>query len=147
ARYQRQLENYHVHHAKEVADTLARIVRDERIASVIVSGDDVIVPLLKEQFPKDLLDRVIEVLKLDTRAPEHEVLRRTVDALRNKDSETDRERVDELVDTYRANGLATVGAGNVQRALEFGQVDELIIAADARAIAPRGGATSQLREQ
>src|SRR5262245_61132305 len=31
ARYQRHTENYHLHHAKEVADTLDRIVRDEGI--------------------------------------------------------------------------------------------------------------------
>ena len=38
ARYQRHIENFHVQHAKEIAETLARIVRDERITSVVISG-------------------------------------------------------------------------------------------------------------
>ena len=64
ARYQRHTENYHIHHAKEVVDALARIVRDESIGWVVIAGDEVIVPLLKEQLPKDLVPRVIDIAKL-----------------------------------------------------------------------------------
>ena len=63
-------------------ETLARIVRDERITSVVVAGDEVIMPLLKEQFSKDVAERVIDVLKLDIRTPEREILEKTVAALR-----------------------------------------------------------------
>jgi peptide subunit release factor 1 (eRF1) len=125
-----------VHHAKEIAETLAKIVRDEQIQSVIVSGDEVIVPLLKEQFPKELSERIVDVVKLDTHAPEHEILEATRQALRERDAETDRERVEALIDAYRSGGLATVGAEKSRLALEMGQVDELVIAATARAIDP-----------
>src|SRR5436305_3395959 len=74
ARYQRHTENYHLHHAKEVIDTLARIVRDEAIASVLIAGDEVIVPLIREQLPKDIAERVVDFLKLDIRTPERELL-------------------------------------------------------------------------
>jgi peptide subunit release factor 1 (eRF1) len=129
ARYQRHTENYHVHHAKEVVDALARIVREESIGSVVMSGDEVIVPLLKEQLPKDLAERVIDVAKLDVQASERDVLEKTIAALRERDVETDREKVDELLGTYRANDLAVVGVEETQKALERGQVDELIITA------------------
>ena len=56
ARYQRHTENFHLQHAKEVADALARVVRDEAIGAIVIAGDDVIVPLLKEQLPKELTD-------------------------------------------------------------------------------------------
>lgn len=127
ARYQRHIDNYHLHHAKEVADALARVVREEGIESIIVSGNDVIVPLLKEQFPKDISDRIVDVIKLDAHAPEREVLDATVAAMREKDAETDRDRVEELLGAYRANGLACVGVDDTRLALEMGQVDELII--------------------
>src|SRR5207248_9239111 len=77
ARYQRHTENFHVHHIKEVVETLARIVRDEAIATVLVSGDDVVRPLLREQMPKEIADRVIETESLDIRTPLHEVLAAT----------------------------------------------------------------------
>ena len=134
ARYQRHIENFHLQHAKEIVETLARIVRDERITSVVVAGDEVITPLLKEQFPKEVAERVVDVLKLDIRTPEREILEKTIAALREKDSETDREKVEEVVGAYRASGLGVVGYDDTKAALELGQVEELIITATPDAI-------------
>lgn len=133
ARYQRHTDNFHLLHAKEVVDAVDRIVREEGLDKILISGDEVIVPLLREQLPKHLADCVVDTLRLDIRAPEHEVLSATMAALRRRDVETDRERVEALMDAYRANGLATVGHDNVRRAFELGQVDELIITASAEA--------------
>jgi peptide subunit release factor 1 (eRF1) len=134
ARYQRHTENYHLHHAKEVVEILSRIVRDESINSIVVAGDEVIVPLLKEQLPKDVAERVIDVVKLDVRAPERDILEKTIGALREKDLETDRDKVEELLGAYRANGLGVVGVEDTRQALEIGEVDELIITASPAAI-------------
>src|SRR5262249_55852679 len=73
ARYQRHVGNYHLLHAKEVVEAVARIVRDEAIGAVLVSGNDVILPLLRERLPKDVADRIVDTGKLDVRTPEHEV--------------------------------------------------------------------------
>jgi len=129
ARYQRHAENFHLHHAKEVVDAVARIVRAEGIDQIVIAGDEVIVPLLREQLPKDVSDRVVDVVRLDIRAPQRKVLDTTLAALREKDAQTDSERVEALLDAYRAGGLACVGVGNVRKAFELGQVDELLIAA------------------
>src|SRR5205085_7507394 len=61
-RYQRHLANYHLHHAKEVVEVLERVVRDERAEHVILAGDDVIIPLLREQMPAPLGEKVIDVM-------------------------------------------------------------------------------------
>lgn len=129
ARYQRHIENYHVQHAKEVVDTLGRIVQSEGVGSVILAGDEVIVPLLREQMPKDLADRIVDVVKLDIRAPEHHVLDTARAVMQEKDVESDRERVEALLGAYRAGGLGVVGVEDTRRALELGQVDELLITA------------------
>jgi peptide subunit release factor 1 (eRF1) len=129
ARYQRHTENFHLHHAKEVVDVVARLVRDEGIEQIVIAGDDLIVPLRREQLPKDIAERVVDVVKLDIRAPQREVLDTTLAALREKDAQTDSERVEALLDAYRAGGLACVGVGKVRKAFELGQVDELLIAA------------------
>jgi peptide subunit release factor 1 (eRF1) len=110
-----------------------RIVREEGLDKILISGDEVIVPLLRDQMPKHLLERILDVVKLDIRTPEHEVLAATMEVLRQHDADTDRERVDRLLDAYRGNGLGTVGAENVRRAFELGQVDELIITASVDA--------------
>src|SRR5207237_1429318 len=126
---QRHTENYHVHHTKEIIDTLARIVRDEAIGSIVLAGDEVIVPLIREQLPKDLAERIVDVLKLDMRAQDREVLQATVAAMQRQDADSDRERVEALIGAYRAGGLGVVGVESVKKALELGQVDELVITA------------------
>ncbi len=132
ARFQRHVENVHLLHAKEVVETVARIVREERIEKVIVAADEAIQPLLREHYPKELSERIIDLAKIDVRAPEREVLETTIAALREKDAESDRERVEALLGAYRAGGLACVGAEHTLKAFEMGQVDELVITAAAK---------------
>jgi peptide chain release factor subunit 1 len=130
ARFQRHVENIHLHHAKEVVDRLDQIVASEGIEHVVIAGDEVIVPLLKDQLPERLRATLIDVVRLDIRSPEHEVLASTLDALRRKDEETDEAVVRDLIGDYRAGGLALVGPEPVREALERGQVDTLVIAAE-----------------
>jgi peptide subunit release factor 1 (eRF1) len=129
ARYQRHIDNFHAQHAKEVADRLTHVVRDEGIESVVVSASEPILSLLKEHLPKEISERIVDVLALDAHVPERELLDATIAAMRQKDAETDREQVDALLDAYRASSLATVGLDNTRKALELGQVDQLVITA------------------
>jgi len=147
ARYQRHTENFHLHHAKEVVDVVTRLVRDEGIDQIVVAGDEVIVPLLREQLPKDVADRIVDVVKLDIRAPQHEILNTTLAALREKDARTDGERVEALLNAYRAGGLACVGAEKVRKAFELGQVDELMIAGTPDVIEGPEGTADELVAQ
>jgi peptide chain release factor subunit 1 len=134
ARYQRHTENIHLHHVKEVVETLERIVREEKIENIIVAGDEVVIPILREQLPAHLSEKVVDVLRLDIKTPEHEVLRATLERLREQDAEADAAKVQRLIDEYRASGLAVLGVEKTRAALEIGQVDELIISAQRSAI-------------
>jgi peptide subunit release factor 1 (eRF1) len=109
-------------------------VRDEGVTAVIISGDEVTVPLLKEYLPKELSDKVVDVAHLGVNTPEREVLDTTLEMMRQKDAETDRARVEALLGAYRADGLGVVGVDATLRALEMGQVDELVISADPETI-------------
>jgi peptide chain release factor subunit 1 len=129
ARYQRHIDNIHQQHAKEVVDVLERVVRQEGIEKVILAGDEVIIPLLREQLPAALEAKVVDVLRLDIRTPDTEILEHTLEALREHDAKDDRERVKRLVGEYRAGGLAVVGPEATRAALEIGQVDEMLITA------------------
>ena len=128
-RYQRHIANYHLHHAKEVVEVLGRVVQDEKAEHVILSGDDVIIPLLREQMPAQLAEKVIDVVSLDINTPEHEIIQTTMESLREHDSQTDAEKVGRLLDEYRGNGLAVVGVPDTLAALSNGQADDLMISA------------------
>jgi peptide subunit release factor 1 (eRF1) len=131
ARYQRNVDEFRKQHAREVMDMLTRLVRDEGIDKVLLAGDEVILPLLREEMPKDIASKIVDVLALDIRTGQRAVLEATLASLRQKDAQTDRERVDALIDAYRAGGLGCLGEARVRGAFEMGQVDELLITANA----------------
>lgn len=127
ARYQRHVENFHLHHMKEVVDVLDRVVRDESLTKIVVACDEVAKPTLMDLLPKHLSEKVVDVLALDIKTPEHQVLAETLDALRVQDAQTDTEHVDAMLGAWRGGGLGVTGPLATRRALEMGQVEELII--------------------
>ena len=129
ARYQRHIENFHLHHMKEVVDLLDRVVRAEALEHVVVACDATARPLLMEQLPQHLAAKVVDLTHLDINTPEHEVLHRTMEVLREHDADTDVERVERMLGAWRAGGLAVVGPEETLVALERGQVEELLITA------------------
>lgn len=130
ARYQRHEENYHLHHAKEVVEVLDRTVRDENIEQIILAGDDTtVIPLLREQMPKALADKVINVLSLGIDTAEHDLLEETLKTFRAQDSLDDMQKVEQLLAEYRADNLAVAGVADTIAALSNGQVEELLISA------------------
>lgn len=126
-RYQRRLANNHLQHAREVVDTLARLVQEEQAAHVILAAETSILPLMREQMSAELDNKVIDVLKLDVNAPEQEILAYTTEALQEHDAQTDEEKVGRMFEQYRAGGLAVTGAAETLTALYNGQADELLI--------------------
>jgi peptide subunit release factor 1 (eRF1) len=135
ARYQRHVQNIHLHHMKEVVTILDRVVREESISQIVLACDDVTRPMLMDQLPKRLADKVIDVVSLDIRTPEHVVLAETLDALRQREAESDAERIEKLFDEWRAGGLAVVGPDETLQALEMGQVEEVLLSASPETVA------------
>ncbi len=130
SRYQRHEENYHLHHAKEVIDALERTVREEQIEHVILAGDEaVVIPLLKEQMSKELLEKVIDTISLGIDTPEHELLEETLTAFSRHDSLTDMQQVERLLGEFRGDNLAVAGVPDTLAALSNGQVEEMLIVA------------------
>jgi len=126
SRYQRRVGNAHQEHAKEVVERLAQIVREDKISHIILAGDQVVIPLLQEQLPKEMVP-MVEVMKLDLHASEQDVLTATLAKLQEQEARTGAEKVDRLMQQYRARGLAVVGSHETLEALANGQVEELLI--------------------
>jgi len=139
ARYQRHVEEFQRHHAREVAEALGRLVRDEKVERIVVAANDVALPLLRAELPKELASRVVEVDQLDVHSPRDQILRRALDACRAEDARDDVDRVSRLLDAYRAGGLGVVGVDATLEALAKGQVHELLITSDPARLKARDG--------
>jgi len=136
ARYQRRADNLHVQHVKDVIDTLDRIVAEEHLSRIVVVGSEVAVPILRDQLPQRLAEKLVDVIRLERSAGEGAILQATLEALREKDAETDAEHVHRMLDAWRAGGLAVAGPAATLEALQLGQVDELLVASTPQAITP-----------
>jgi len=129
-RYQRHVDKLRKAHAKELVDTLADVVEKDRAEYIILSGDEVIVPLIRGELPKALESKVVDIIKVDKKqTSEAEILETTMNALRELDGKTDAERVQQLLGEYRAGGLGVTGRKDTRAALEMGRVDELVVTA------------------
>ena len=126
ARYQRRVGNAHHEHAKEVIERLAQIVREDNVSHIILAGDQVVIPLLQEQLPQEMAV-MTEVMKLDINASEQDVLSATLAQLKTEEAKTAAEKVERLLQQYRARGLAVAGVEDTLEALANGQVEELLI--------------------
>jgi peptide chain release factor subunit 1 len=128
ARYQRHVDNQRQQHVKDTVAALDRIVREEQIGHIVLAGDEVIVPLFQEELPQHLQEKVVEdVLRLDIRTPEQEVLKATLDAMMREDRREDAEQARRAIEGYRAGGLGVAGVGPTISALIRGQVSDLLI--------------------
>jgi peptide chain release factor subunit 1 len=134
ARYQRHIENFHLQHAKEIVEALERVVQQEDIAQILLAGDEAITPLLREQMPKHLLDKVVDEIRVDTKATLTEVLDATRDAMEKLNERSDKEKVETALDGYRGGGLGVLGPEKTLDALVKGQVDELLLTASLDAM-------------
>ena len=127
-RYQRSLENFHQQHARDVVEELEKIVRDERIEQIVLSGDDsVIIPLLRAEMPKDIDEKVVEVLNLNINTPEHELMEAAEQAVFQHQTLLDKEKIDNLFEQNYEDGLGVTGVEKTLAALANGQVQELYI--------------------
>jgi peptide chain release factor subunit 1 len=143
ARYQRHVDNFALQHVKEVVDTLDEIVRSERIDRVVLAGDEAVIPLVRDQLPKELADKVVDVIRVEISAGEREVLDRTLAAMSAAEAREDTEKVMQVLDAQRAGGLGAAGLEETRAALANGQVHELLISADPAAIETVEGHTGQ----
>jgi peptide subunit release factor 1 (eRF1) len=66
-------------------------------------------------------------MKLDIHASEQDVLTATLKKLHEQEARTAEEKVERLMNQYRARGLAVIGLNETLEALANGQVEELLI--------------------
>jgi peptide chain release factor subunit 1 len=136
ARYQRHVDNLRDQHVKELVAELDRIVAADNVANIFFAGDEVVLPMIRENLPKHLTEKLADTLKMDVKTPERDVMQQTLDAMRKHDEQTDEAKVTQLFDAYRSGGLGVLGVRQTLAALRNGQVDELVIGAALEQIEP-----------
>lgn len=135
ARFQRRIENFHDQHAKELAETLDNLVRDEELEMVVLSGDAArILQILDNNLSKAVSEKVVETMNLDQYASEKELYEASLEVVRRHDAKVDREKVAQLMDEVGADNLGVTGVSATLACLSNGQVQELLVLSDTDSI-------------
>jgi peptide chain release factor subunit 1 len=127
ARYQRHIDNFTLQHVKEVVHALDELTRTERIERIVLAGDEAVIPMLREQLPKHLDERMADPIRLENAAEDHVVQDRTLEAMRAAEAHDRATRVARVLDAHAARGLGAAGIDEVREALVNGQVHELMM--------------------
>ncbi|CAN5713043.1 hypothetical protein BH24ACI2_BH24ACI2_00520 [soil metagenome] len=136
ARFQRHIENYHLHHAKEVVDEVAELMRRKKIEYLILCGDEkVIMPVLRPQLPEVVEKAVAGTLNLSQYASEDEIHQATREVITTGNATDDMEKVERVLNAAQAAAeMGVLGVEKTLEALSNGQVEEMTISADFDAI-------------
>lgn len=134
-RFQRRIENFHKQHAKELAETLDKLVRDEKIETVVLSGDAArILQILKDEMSKELSEKVVDEMNLNQYASEKELYEASHEIVQRHEKQLDTEKITRLSDEVGANNLGVTGVSATLAALSTGQVQELFILSNTERI-------------
>lgn len=78
-RFQRHIDNFHLHHAKEVVGELETLIREKGIDKLVLCGDEAaIMPVLRPQLSKAVEEKVIAVINLSQYDSPEEIRKRTL---------------------------------------------------------------------
>lgn len=131
ARYQRHIGNHRAAVAREVAAEIERLVDQEGARRVILAGDAVAIPPLREALSSRIADLIEDVRRFDILTPLDAIDNEITPILARAEAEESRSLADQLIGAVQAGGLGVVGLEPTQWALEHGQGDVLLLTPDA----------------
>jgi hypothetical protein len=127
-RFQRHVEKHRVDFANEAAEVIARVVEEDGATRVILAGDEVAIPLLRDALPASVSEKLVgDALRIHIRASKDEVGDEVAAILELAEEESSHAVADALVAEVRKDALGIAGADPTRRALEAGQVDVLVM--------------------
>jgi peptide chain release factor subunit 1 len=126
-RYQSRIEEHLKKNAREIVERLARIVDAHEVDYVILAGDEPILSELRHQLTPAVREKLIDIERIPIEAGKQEILKRTIDVVRRSEIEESRRLADQVVDRFRAGGLAVAGLDTTIEALNREQVDILLL--------------------
>ena len=126
-RYQRRRGKQVKHFSKEIASAVDKIFTDEKIKRILLAGRDQILKSIENELSQKWQNSVIGRIAWDLDAGDDEFLRKVSPIFEKAEREQEKNVVGEFNAEIRKNGLAVAGMENTETALEYGQVDTLLL--------------------
>jgi len=131
ANYQRHVAKHNADFAQEAADAIEGLVQRYGAERVILAGDEVALTPLMAALSDQTKGLVGDVLRVDIRAPRDEVAAEIAPVLERMEAEASSAIADQVIAAVRSGGLGVAGLDATRQALDNGQVDLLLLDANA----------------
>jgi hypothetical protein len=129
-RYQQRADERVEAFARDVAEETRRALDQLDVDMLILAGDEVIVPVLKDAFHQTVTDRLVDTLHLDIRTGEADLRDATMPVAERAERDREAAMVQRLQDAIGHGEFGAKGAAAVITALQAGQVDTLVVTDD-----------------
>jgi peptide chain release factor subunit 1 len=126
ARYQRHVDEHRDAFARRAATVIARAMERETAERLLLAGDEVAVPRLREALPTPVASRVRDVLRMELRATVDEIEAKAMPVIADLEAADARDAADRLVGAI-AHGTGVGRPRPTQGALKTGAVMELLL--------------------
>lgn len=126
-KYQARIDNHLHKNAREFVERLGSIVAAREVDYVILAGDEPILGEIRKNLTPAIRELVIDVEHIPIETDKHEILRRTIDVVRQSEAEGSRKLADTVVGLFRAGGLGVAGLDPTIEALNEERVDVLLL--------------------
>jgi len=126
-RYQRRRDKQVKHFSKEIAFAVDKIFTDDKIKRILLAGRDRILQSIENELSTKWRDAIIGRIAWDLDAADDEFIRKVAPIFESFEREQEKNIIEKFAAELRKNGLAIAGMENTKTALEYGQVDTLLI--------------------
>ena len=129
-RYERRRDKQLLHYAREIADALARLDREEDFRRVLLVGGKEILRIVCENLPAALAKKVIGRKAVDLGRPQDAMERDIWEMFFAEERRSEQRRWERIRSAYLSGGPGRVGLDDVLDAAKHGRVDTVIVERD-----------------
>lgn len=127
ARFQRHVEEHREQFADLGGHALEVLGRREGATVLLLAGDEVAVPILQDALSRPMADMLRGVVRCEMRATLEEVEAECLPALEGIWQDDARDLADRVIGAAEGDGMGVFGPEVTRRALELGQVEQLVL--------------------
>ena len=126
-RYQRRADERVEAFARDTISEVDKALMDTGVDVLILAGSEVMINALKSVMPNRLKDIVFDQIPMESVVTPEEKIEITLPIAERAERQREEESVDRLKSAIGQGGQGVAGVGDVLRALQTGQADELIM--------------------
>ena len=125
-RYQRRRDNQLSQYAREIADALIKLDREEKFGHILLAGSKEILHIVHETMPKEMQNKVIEKF-MDLSKSVGSVNNDIIAILSDREHISQQDYWGCIRAEYLRGGLAVVGLDDVLQATKLGRVEKVVV--------------------